>query len=74
MTTMAEYEEAVANGDTICQCGSSITSSPRRPPVDDTTETSALSEITPVDDGPTEADIAVDAALGDLVRCAYHDR
>lgn len=21
MTTMAEYEEAVANGDTICQCG-----------------------------------------------------
>lgn len=20
MTTMAEYEEAVANGDTICQC------------------------------------------------------
>ena len=42
--------------------------------MDDTTETSALSEITPVDDGPTEADIAVDAALGDLVRCAYHDR
>jgi len=35
---------------------------------------SATSEITPVDDGPTEADIAVDAALGDLVRCAYHDR
>lgn len=32
------------------------------------------SEKTPVDDGPTEADIAVDAALGDLVRCAYHDR
>ena len=27
-----------------------------------------------MDDGPTEADIAVDAALGDLVRCAYHDR
>ena len=42
--------------------------------MDDTTETSALSEITPVDDGPTEADIAVDAALGDLVRCAHHDR
>ena len=24
--------------------------------------------------GPSEADIRVDAALGDLVRCAYHDR
>lgn len=33
-----------------------------------------LSEITPVDDGPSEADATVDAALGDLVRCAYHDR
>ncbi len=31
-------------------------------------------EIGPVDDGPSEADIKVDAALGDLVRCAYHDR
>ena len=31
-------------------------------------------EIGPVDDGPSEADINVDAALGDLVRCAYHDR
>jgi hypothetical protein len=30
-------------------------------------------EITPVDNEPTEVDIAVDAALGDLVRCAYHD-
>ena len=28
----------------------------------------------PVDNGPSGADIAVDAALGDLVRCAYHDR
>ena len=31
-------------------------------------------EKTPVDNEPTEDDIAVDAALGDLVRCAYHDR
>ena len=37
-------------------------------------ETTDRSEIEPVDDGPTEADIAVDAALGDLVRCAHHDR
>lgn len=27
-----------------------------------------------MDDGPSEADIKVDSALGDLVRCAYHDR
>ena len=31
-------------------------------------------EKTPVDIEPSEVDIAVDAALGDLVRCAYHDR
>ena len=31
-------------------------------------------EIAAVDDGLGEADVAVDAALGDLVRCAYHDR
>lgn len=37
-------------------------------------EVDDLSEITPVDDGPSEADTTVDAALGDLVRCAYHDR
>ena len=36
--------------------------------------TNAAREIGPVDDGPSEADIKVDAALGDLVRCAYHDR
>ena len=35
---------------------------------------SGFREIGPVDDGPSEADIKVDAALGDLVRCAYHDR
>lgn len=28
----------------------------------------------PVDNEPSEADVKVDAALGDLVRCAYHDR
>lgn len=38
------------------------------------TDTPDRFEKRPVDDGPPEADIAVDAALGDLVRCAYHDR
>ena len=37
-------------------------------------ETTDSREITPVDDGPSEADITVDAALGDLVQCAHHDR
>mgnify|MGYP001769106640 CR=1 FL=1 len=37
-------------------------------------EPERLSEFLPVDSEPSEADIAVDAALGDLVRCAYHDR
>lgn len=32
-----------------------------------------LEEVT-VDGGPSEAETTVDAALGDLVRCAYHDR
>ena len=27
-----------------------------------------------VDNEPSEVDVKVDAALGDLVRCAYHDR
>lgn len=31
-------------------------------------------EIAAVDNLPTEVDTTVDAALGDLVRCAYHDR
>ena len=31
-------------------------------------------EITPVDNELSETDIKVDAALSDLVRCAYHDR
>jgi len=31
-------------------------------------------EFLPVDNLPTEVDTTVDAALGDLVRCAYHDR
>ena len=39
-----------------------------------TAETSASFRDAPVDNGPSEVDIAVDAALGDLVRCAYHDR
>lgn len=39
-----------------------------------TDETSASFEMPPVDNGPSGADIAVDAALGDLVRCAYHYR
>lgn len=37
-------------------------------------ETTDSREITPVDDGLGEADVAVDAALGDLVQCAHHDR
>ena len=37
-------------------------------------EAQASFEITLVDNEPSEVDIAVDAALGDLVRCAYHDR
>lgn len=32
------------------------------------------SEDQPVDIEPSEADVKVDAALGDLVRVAYHDR
>lgn len=32
------------------------------------------SDFTPVDNELSEADASVDAALGDLVRCAYHDR
>lgn len=31
-------------------------------------------EYPPVDNEPSEADVKVDAALGDLVRCAHHDR
>ena len=31
-------------------------------------------EIAAVDNLPTEVDTTVDAALGDLVRCVYHDR
>ena len=31
-------------------------------------------ETQPVDNEPSEVDVKVDAALGDLVRCAYHDR
>ena len=37
-------------------------------------ETTDSREITPVDNGPSEADTTVDAALGDLVQCAHHDR
>ena len=37
-------------------------------------ETTDSREITPVDDGLGEAGGAVDAALGDLVQCAHHDR
>ena len=37
-------------------------------------DTSFRSEKTAVDNKPSEADTSVDAALGDLVRCAYHDR
>ena len=36
--------------------------------------TNAAREIGPVDNEPSEVDVKVDAALGDLVRCAYHDR
>lgn len=40
----------------------------------DQPEQGGRSEIEPVDNEPSEADVKVDAALGDLVRCAYHDR
>jgi hypothetical protein len=41
---------------------------------DEPQPTEPAREIGPVDNEPSEVDVKVDAALGDLVRCAYHDR